>query len=235
MNPIENLNCQNCKVRNQSIFDGLSIVEMNLLEQIKSRFSIKKGESLFLEGVFPKGLYCLNKGKIKLSQTGFDGKEQIVHLAHEGDILGYRALFGEDQYSCSATSIEDSNVCFIPKKLFYDFVKNNAKLLFKIANLLSEELKQAERKITTTAQQPVKDRIAQCILLLIKNYGYEKDNTTLNIIIKRQEIASLSGTTRETATRILYQFKSDKIIDLLGKKIKIIDFNKLSNLANNMS
>ena len=104
----------------------------------------------------------------------------------------------------------------------------------KIANLLSEELKQAERKITITAQQPVKDRVAQCLLVLIKNYGYEKDNSTINIVVKRQEIAGLSGTTRETATRILYQLKSNKIIDLIQKKIKILDINKLKGIANNL-
>ena len=231
---LENINCINCKARSQSIFEGLNNEELKLLESIKNRFSIKKGESLFTEGVFPKGLYCLNEGKIKLSQIGFDGKEQIVHLAHDGDILGYRALFGEDQYSCSAMSIEHSKVCFIPKSQFYNFVKNNAKLLIKIANLLSEELKQAERKITITAQQPVKDRVAQCLLVLIKNYGYEKDNSTINIVVKRQEIAGLSGTTRETATRILYQLKSNKIIDLIQKKIKILDLNKLKEIANNL-
>ena len=97
--------------------------------------------------------------------------------------------------------------------------------------MLSNELREAEQKITHTAQRPVRDRIAQCLLILKKNYGVEPDGATINMIIKREDLANLAGTTRESATRLLYDLQEQKIIELVGKKIKIIDEQKLIGIA----
>ena len=99
-------------------------------------------------------------------------------------------------------------------------------------HLLSDELKEAERKITNTAQLPVKNRIAQSLLSLKKNYGVEGDNKTINVSIKREELANLAGTTRETATRLLYELQEQNLIELVGKKIKILDEKLLNSLSN---
>ena len=100
-------------------------------------------------------------------------------------------------------------------------------MALKFIYLLSEELKKIETNLTKITQRPVKERIAQSLLLLKNKYGLETDLSTINIIIKREEIANLAGTTRETATRILYHFQDDKIIELKGKKIKILNLSRL--------
>ena len=231
MDPLANLNCSKCKARLQSIFNELSNDDLNALQEMKSFHQLKKGESLFKEGSYPRGLFCLNEGKIKISQVGVDGKEQIVHLVHEGDVMGYRAIFGEDTYSCSAVATDDAKVCFLPKSQFYKMAEKNSKLMLRIAHLLADELKQAERKITITAQQPVIDRIAQCLLFLKKNYGQEADGQTINCLIKREELANMAGTTRETATRMLYKLQKLNLVALAGKKVKITDEKRLTEIA----
>lgn len=232
MNQEKNINCSACKARFNSIFKELTGDALNELEALKSCKQYHKGEVIFSEGSFPRGLFCVQSGKIKLSQTGTDGKEQIVHLAHDGDIMGYRAILGEDTYSCSALALEDSKVCFIPKSNFNDLLENNSKLTLQVVHLLSDELKEAERKITITAQQPVKNRLAQALLSLKKNYGLDTENNTINVRIKREELANLAGTTRETATRLLYDLQEQKAIELVGKKIKILNETLLMNIAN---
>ena len=112
-------------------------------------------------------------------------------------------------------------------------VESNSKLALKIAHLLSDELKEAERKITSTAQLPVLTRVALNLLILKENYGLETDQATINITIKREDFAHIIGTTRETVTRYLYDLHQQNIIELVGKKIKIVDFNKLESIANN--
>lgn len=220
-----------CKARINSIFKELTGDDLAQLDQSKSCRQYNKGELIFNEGAYPRGLFCVQSGKIKLSQIGADGKEQIVHLANDGDVMGYRAILGEDTYSCSAMALEDSKVCFIPKTQFNNLVENNSKLTLQIVHLLSDELKEAERKITNTAQQPVKNRLAQSLLSLKDNYGMESDKVTINVSIKREEIANLAGTTRETATRLLYELQEQKLIELVGKKIKILNDKKLVELA----
>ncbi len=221
--------CLTCSARAISIFNDLNPEEIKNIEEISSCQLYKKGETLFNEGAYPRGIFCVQSGKIKVSQTGLDGKDQIVHLIHDGNIMGHRAILGEDTYSCSAVAMEDSTVCFISKIPFYNMVEKSAKLALKIAHLLSDELKEAERKITDTAQRPVRDRIAQGLLTLKRNYGLEADGVTINLIVKREELANIASTTRETATRLLYELQDKGIIELVGKKIKILDEQKLKS------
>ncbi|MBX7242041.1 MAG: Crp/Fnr family transcriptional regulator, partial [Bacteroidia bacterium] len=177
----------------------------------------------------PKGLFCVKSGKIKLSQLGTDGREQIVHLVHDGDAMGYRAILGNDVYSCTATAMEDSSVCFIPATDFMNLLETQPKLLLKISRLLAEKLRESEYKITQMAHQPVRDRLIHVIFSLIENYGFKEDNSTINLIIKREDLANLAGTTRETATRMLYELREQKIIALNGKYIRILNLKQLKS------
>lgn len=192
----------------------------------------KKGQPIFAEGAYPHGVYCINSGKVKVTQTGVDGREHIMHLAKDGDVMGYRAVLSGDKYSCSAVALENSSVCFISTKVFIAMVEKDPKLAFKIIHLFSNELKNAERNITDIAQKSVKERLAQGLLLLKESYGLESDNATLNIIMTREDIASIVGTARETVIRLLFELEREGILALNGKKIKMLDQSKLLRLAN---
>ena len=89
------------------------------INQSKRWQIFEKGETIFQEAAAPKGIFCIEKGKVKVSQLGLDGKDQILHLAKDGDVMGYRATLSGDIYSCSATAIEQSHICFIPKDVLY--------------------------------------------------------------------------------------------------------------------
>lgn len=225
------IGCMQCQARLNSIFKDLSAEEITNLDNMKTCQFYKKGEIVFNQGSYPRGIFCVHAGKIKVTQVGTDGKEQIVHLIHDSDVMGHRAIFGDDTFSCSAIAMEDSQVCFIPKSPFYTMVESNPKLSMKISHLLAEELKEAERKITHIAQHPVKDRLAQALLVLKNNYGFEQDGKTINVLAKREDLANLVGTSRETVTRALYELQAQNIIELKGKKVIIRDEIKLNQLA----
>ena len=227
----DDIKCSSCQSRLDSIFADLSPDILNSIENIKTCQVYKKGEMIFQEGTFPRGLFCVHSGKIKVVQNGSDGKEQILHLINAGDVMGHRAIFAEDTFSCSAVALEDTQVCFIPRKPFYEMAEDNAKLALKFAHLLADELKEAETKITHTAQKPVRNRIAESLLILKENYGFEDDGKTLALTIKREELANLAGTTRETATRFLYEFQREGSIEIIGKKIKLNSLSKLEELV----
>lgn len=224
--------CHNCKQNSKSIFCALKADELEIVNQAKRCRVYQKGEVIFQEGAGPKGIYCIERGKVKVSQLGLDGKDQILHLAKDGDVMGYRATLSGDLFSCSATAIEKSNICFVPKDVFINLVGSNSKLALEIIHLFSSELKKIETNLTKITQRPVKERIAQSLLLLKNKYGLEVDGSTINITVKREEIANLAGTTRETATRVLYHFQDEKIIELIGKKIKILNLQLLVEESN---
>lgn len=234
MNKIHQGNCTECRLcpqANQSILSDGHDHSFKELDSIKKIIRCHKGEVIFSEGSNPKGLYCIRAGKVKLTQMGTDGKSQIVEMLKNGDIMGHRAIFGNDVYNKNAIALEDSTICFFPKDLFYNLVETDGKLILRIAHLLATELKEAEKRITSSAQQSVMVRVSESLLILRKKYGLDTISGKLNIQITREDLANMAGTTRETATRSLYKLQELGMIRLSGKSIIITDEKKLSAMT----
>jgi len=223
--------CKTCKARPMGIFCHLEHMDLEEFNEMKSCIVFRKNQLIFSEGAHPLGLYCVNSGKIKLSRSGPDGKEQIVRMVRAGDVLGYRALLTSERYNARAVALDDSDICFIPRDTFFNVLRNNPGLSFEIIKMLSVELRKAERMITDLAQKPVRERMAEALLFLRETYGYEPDSTTINVVLSREDIGNLVGTATETAIRLLSEFKQDKIVEFLGKKIRILDMDKLIHTA----
>jgi CRP/FNR family transcriptional regulator, polysaccharide utilization system transcription regulator len=231
-NQFNQYSCAYCKLNQHSIFADLSQEEADELSKHKSCSSAKKGQIIFSENGLPMGLFCINKGKIKLSTTGPDGKEQILRLVKDGDILGYRSLVSNDRYHCTATAIEDCDFCFIEKDYFLNLMFTNPKLCVSIFTRISDDLKNAEDHIVSLSQKNVRERMAEALLFFKATYGFEADGETLNVQFSREEIADFVGTSTESAIRLLSEFNHDKIIELRGKRIKITNLDKLVRTAN---
>lgn len=229
---LQSADCNHCAKRFTNIFCQAKYDSMQEINSEKICTQYKKGEYIFKEGTRPYGVFCVNRGKIKLSKQGDDGKEQITRLVKPGDPLGYRALLSGDLYSSSAISIEDSGVCFIPKELFLRILQNDSNLSLEMMKLLSDDLRKAELQITHLAQKPVRERVAEAILFIKETYGFAADGITIDAQFSREDIANIVGTSTETAIRLLSEFNKDKIIMLIGKKIQILDLNKLLKTAN---
>lgn len=224
--------CASCKTRHKSTFCTLGDIELEDFDNSKSCIVFKKGQTIFSEHSFPNGIFCINEGKVKVVHIGNDGKEQIVRLLINGSLIGYRALLSETKYTASAIAIEESRLCFIPKNAFLRAIKTNVSLSMQLIKLLASQLGHAEQTITDIAQKTVRERMAEALLLLKEKYGLEADGATINVTLSREDIASLVGTVTETAIRLLAYYKQTKVVDLVGKKIKILDMNALVRSAN---
>jgi len=226
--------CTDCshKISGNSLFCCLSLEQLTELSDKIKRLTFKKGQVIFNEGNQPYGLYCLKKGKVKISKLGDEGKEQIVRLAKDASLVGYRSILSSTSYYATATAIDETEVCYIPKSMIFQLIKENPNFSLAMIGLLSDDLKRAENKITNMAQKHVRERIAEAILLLKECYGVKSDNSTIDSNLTRREIANIAGTTTETSIRILSEFNRDKIIELNGKNIKVLSLNKLLRTAN---
>ena len=211
-----------------SMFNGLNEEELDRLSGNKSCVGYKKGQVLFYEGTRPMGLFCINRGKIKVSKMGSNGKEQILFIAKPGDFLGYRSLLSEEFYGASATVIEQAAICFIPKNDFLTILNGNPNFFQKMMKAVCHELGVMEEKLADIAQKSVRERLAATILMLKETYGMEGDGSELiDIALSREDLANIVGTATETVIRLLSEFKSDGLIALKGKKIKVLDTNLL--------
>lgn len=224
--------CDKCDSAHNSIFCVLNKIELADLSDTKSHIFYKKGQTIFYEGNHPHGLYCIYSGKVKIHKLGHDGKDQILRLAKKANVIGYRALLSDDYYHASATALEDSVICFFPKKDYQNLIVSNPLLSMQILKLLSADLKSAEQKAMNMVQKQVRERIAETLLMLKEFFGLESDNATINTVLTRESIGNIAGTTTETAIRTLSDLCKNKTIDLIGKKIKILNNSELIKIAN---
>jgi CRP/FNR family transcriptional regulator, polysaccharide utilization system transcription regulator len=223
--------CLFCAHRFNSILCNADASTLENLQSSKACYQYKKGEHIFKEESLPKGIYCINEGKVKLTILGEHGKEQIVRLAKPGDILGYRAILSGEYLSATATALEPSNICFIPKANFLTAIQSNMNFAMELLKLLSKDIRVADESIVHLAQKNVKERTAEALLILKSTYNYKADGKTLDIKITREDLANIIGTSTETAVRFLTEFKKEQIIDLVGKEILILDEKRLFETA----
>lgn len=216
------------------IFDELlSPEEQALIRESGQIVTVKKGGLLFSEGKVPQGVYLLRSGKVKLFTTDAQGREQIVHLAKPGDLMGYRAVLGSDCLSCSASAFENAETWLVPKATFLTLLESNAAFSHAIIRLLTAELRHAEHHLGGLARKPVKSRLAEALLLLGEVYGFENDEITLSVSLTREEFAGLVGTATETVIRLLNSLKEEGWLATSGKKIRLLDKAALKRCSEN--
>jgi CRP-like cAMP-binding protein len=229
----KNINCENCQSRDKGIFCELEKAALDDVSKHKVMNTYKKGHTLFFQGNPSFGLYCISNGKIKVSKIGNDGKESIVRIASAGDVLGHRSLFSDENYTATATALEDSTICFIDKKYIHEAIKKEPTVALQLIQKLSREMGAAESRTASMFQKNVRERLAELFLNLEKTYGIkEDDRVRLDIKLTREEIASMVGTASETVIRFITEFKDEGLIEQEGKAIYIINQKKLIEFAN---
>lgn len=225
--------CKDCQSLCQGIFNQLSEDTLDAISEHKVSNTFKKGQTLFMQGNPPFGMYCIKSGIVKVTQTGSDGKESIVRLAKGGDTIGHRSLFSEEYYKATATAVEETQICFYDKKYIQKLVKEEPSVAYNMISRLGHDLGASEHKVTSLAQKSVRERLAELLLVLQQGYGEKLDDGRfkLNIKLTREEMASMVGTASETLIRFFTEFKNEDIIEQEGKVIYITDMEKLTDFA----
>lgn len=230
---VENIACENCQSKEKGIFCDLEHYALSEVSQHKVMNTYKKGHTLFFQGNPPFGLYCVNSGKIKVSKVGKDGKETIVRIASSGDVLGHRSLFSDENYTATATAIEDSTICFVDKQYIYDTLKKEPAVAIQLIQKLSKDMGAAEAQSAAMYQKNVRERLAELFLNLKMKYGVEENGRCrLDIKLTREELANMVGTANETVIRFITEFKEEGLIEQEGKTIYIVNSEKLMDFAN---
>lgn len=225
-------NCKDCPNSSHNIFCMIQGDKLDELADEKTYTKYSKGEFIFKEGTRPFGIFCLNSGKVKLVKAGEDGRNHILRLHRQGDLLGYRSLFSETGYNASAIALEECQICFIPRELFLKFIKEDSDLAFELLKMLSDDLKRADTHLTNLAQKPVRERAAEALIFIQETYGFADDGKTIDAIFTREDIANIVGTATETIIRVLSDFNKEGAVMLKGKKIIIPDIQELRRISN---
>lgn len=213
------------------IWDVLTGEQLDYLRSNSKMQQFKRNEMIYCEGETPTHLLCLIKGKVKIYKDGVGGRSQIVRMIKPIDYFGYRAFFAEEPYLTAACAVETAMIFMIPSEVIGKLLKENNELALFFIKAMAIDLGIADTRIVNLTQKHIRGRLAESILFLVDSYGLEEDGATLNIYLSRDDLASLSNMTTSNAIRTLSNFATEKIIAVDGRKIKIIDEERLRKIS----
>lgn len=217
-----------------SLADMLAPLNKKQREVLANNYIVqayKKNETIYCEGETPTHLMCLIKGKVKIFKDGVGGRSQIIRMIKPKEYFAYRAYFAQQDYVTAAAAFEPSVVCLIPMPIVTTLVSQSNNLAMFFIKQLSVDLGIADERTVNLTQKHIRGRLAESLLFLKENYGLEEDGSTLSIYLSREDLANLSNMTTSNAIRTLSQFAAEHLITVDGRKIKIIEEEKLKKIS----
>lgn len=193
--------------------------------------NFKKNQIIYAENENPEYLWTLIKGKVKIFKDGIGGRAQILRLIRPVQYFGYRAYFAQEPYVSSAAAFEASTLGSLPMSLVEELIHKNNKLAWFFIHELSRNLGGSDTKIVNLTQKHIRGRLAEALIVLRENYGYEDDDSTLRIYLSREDLANLSNMTTSNAIRTLSGFVSEKILTVDGRRIRILNEPMLRKIS----
>lgn len=182
-------------------------------------------EKLFTEGDYPRYLFFIEKGKVKLYKTNDFGKEYIIDYRQEGDFVGYTSLISaQDAYTFSAAAMEDSELRLIPREDFHKLLYANANVASKLIKMLANNVSEKEEQLMQLAYDSIRKRVADTLVAIA-----EKEKS-LSFDILREDLAKMVGTAKESVIRTLTDFRESGYIDITDGRIVITQLQKLRSI-----
>lgn len=214
-----------------TFWDVLTHDERNFIQNAHSIQHFKKNEVIQSEGDRPTHLMILANGKVKVYKTGSNNRPQIVRMLKPSEHFGFRAIIANELNSTTVIAFEASTVYTINAEDFISILKNNNAFCYRFLEELAFDLAESDARTVNLTQKHIRGRLAEALLILKDNYGLEEDGATLSIYLSREDLANLSNMTTSNAIRTLANFTSEDIITVDGRKIKLIDEERLRKIS----
>jgi CheY-like chemotaxis protein len=193
--------------------------------------SYKKKDNIYNEGDYPRGIFYVKKGKVKVFKIHDYKKELITSLLKEGDFFGYASLLEDKEYTENAQALEEVEIIFIPKDDFFHLIYNNREVAKKFIHILTHHVTEQQEQLLELAYSSVRKRVAEALLLLQKRYQQE-DHQHFSMSISRDDLANIVGTATESLIRTLSEFRERHWIEIKEGKIILLNEHKLRELKN---
>ncbi len=220
--------CENCDLRSENFFCNLREANLKIIHSLKITSGHQTGSTLFMQGQPSNGVYILCQGRVKLSTCSKDGKVIILHIAEPGEILGLSATVTNSVHIATAEVIDNCQINFIRNEDFLYFLSHNAEGCLSAVKQLSNNYQTAYLRICSLGlSASVADKLAMLFLSWCKATCEDHEGIHLKITYTHEEMAQMIGTSRETVTRILKDFKDRKLISIQGSDTVVRDRDEL--------
>ncbi|MFD0764363.1 response regulator [Mucilaginibacter lutimaris] len=218
-NPLERLN--NLLSKN----NGLAELKRIVAERKSRQF--KKGQVVYYDGDKANGLYIILSGKIKSMKLAEDGRELMTGIFTTDDYLGVNAMLANEAYADTATALEDSQLCLIPKEQLDELINQYPDVAREFISLLANDVRDKEEQLLHLAYNSVRKRMAESLLRLNKQSSAQE-----GFKISREDLAAMTGMATETVSRTLTDFKDEGLIEKKGSLITILDEKRIARMKN---
>ncbi len=213
------------------IWATLTEEERLLLSQQVETVYYHKNEIIHNDGDESQYVWMLLSGKVRIFKEGIGQRQQIIRLLKPYDIFGYRACTVNEPYNSSASAFEDCLVYRLNRATFNELIQSNGSFCYQVMLMMAKDLAFSEIQTVNLTQKHIRGRLAESILTLVKNYGYEEDGSTLAMLLPREDLANMSNMTTSNAIRTLSQFAQEGLVSIDGRRIKILDEKSLEKIS----
>ena len=219
-------------VRNCYLFTGLNEEELEGVDRITSLRTFQKLDSVFQEGEKADGFFLLCQGRVKIYKLSIEGKEQLLHIVYPGETFAEAAMFEGSSYPASAQAMEDSSLLFFSKNGFLALLKRHPVIMLRMLGNISKYLHHFIRLVEDLSLKEVSSRVAEYLLDVIDRKGdFMEGGIEVELEMTKSDLAARLGTISETLSRTLKGLRDRAIIEVDGKRIRILDKNALEKVA----
>jgi CRP/FNR family transcriptional regulator, cyclic AMP receptor protein len=224
--------CASCHLRSTSFFCALSPESTRDLDRIKHTSSYPEGALVFVEGQVARGVYIVCQGRAKLMTTNRDGKTLILKIAGAGEILGLNSVISGNAHELTVETLQSSQLAFIPREDFLKFLKGHGDACLHAAQHLSRDCQSAYDSIRSIGlSHSVTEKLARLLLEWTADGKAVAGMIRVKLALTHEEIAQLIGSSRETVTRALGEFKKRRVAELNGSTLLVRNKAALEALA----
>ena len=227
-----NESCQNWKAGKESFFAPMGPKAVKDFDAVKSSSAYPEGAVLFLENQDPRGVFVLCSGEVKLSISSREGKTLILRIAKAGEILGLMSVLSGKPYEVTAETVHPCQIAFVRRDDFMRFLAQHTEALQGAMSQLSSNYHGACEQLRTVGlSASVEGKLARLLLGWSEGARETKAGSRVTLPLTHEEIAECIGTSRETVTRTLSQFKHRKLVTITGSTLVIPNRAALEHLA----
>ena len=214
------------------VFAGLSERDWEKVTDLFSERQYQKDDYIFLEGEAPEALFLVKTGKVKVLRHSNDGKDVVLRVASQGHMLGSIAIFDGGGYSGTAQAIEDCSLLLLARNDCLTLVSRYPVFALAVINDMGSRLRSSAEQIRSLAVERVEQRIARVLLKLGASAGSDlPEGRLIEMPLTRQDVADMTGTTVETAIRVMSKFRRQELIRTRRGKVVLVDLDALQEIA----
>ena len=232
MTPRRQIDCQQCLVRERAICGDLPVNQVQAFTSLRHCHHYRPRQVIFHEETPALGFYVLCSGRVKLTRSDRQGRQQILRLARPGDVMGEEALLPKGDYRATAEVLEESQASFIRREDLFGFMEKGNGISTRFLLHLCQLLIQAQDRLARMALGNARERLAGVLLDLARDYGHRTVlGTDLDLSMNRAELAALAGLSPETGMRLLSQFRSEGLLEVNGRHLVLLRPDALAALG----